>query len=496
MDDEDIQLPALPSTLPDPQLPRLPFSQIKSRKRFIRSDEVTDADILSGSARTSSDPALFSSDETPDAENYAAPKRRKKQTYAGTWWGARMARTRAGSHGLSSDGSSRRGGKRRFTRNFDSGIFMCSDDSNTEPSSDSSFGRELVEEQKRSVRKSFLQQSQSPVRSQPPSPQVISPQRMRVKQDVMRDSKEDLVLSVIRTCVEQCKEDVDLSNMSIDTLPAELRELATIVKDDPADLAQFESLVARPRLYLSNNLIREFPTPILELSNLRLLSIRQNKLTRLPPGIRNLTKLETLNISGNRLQHLPVEVLDLMAHHRLSELHSEPNPWMWYSTNHVGNYAPYSTKRRLSYDNKARRNDMTFDISAGLVAAREQVNEMTAAASTNQPKSSVPRLSELVLRQLSQVNNSKTDLSALLPSDAPPTVTTMLGDLYTAQTEGGRRCACCQRLYINPARRWIEWWRVWVRMAVAENPVSGLHRPHLSSDQTLPFEVGICEACA
>ena len=88
---DDIQLPPLP-----------PLRPSLSRKRT-RSDYAP---------ATSSDPALFSSDDiTPDAANYAAKRQRGQRT--GTWW-------------QSEDLPVRR--KRSFRRNFDSGIFLGSEE--------------------------------------------------------------------------------------------------------------------------------------------------------------------------------------------------------------------------------------------------------------------------------------------------------------------------------------------------------------------------------
>lgn len=79
----------------------------------------------------SSDPAFFSSDDLYDegAENYDNERPRKKVQWDGTWWG----------HGEGSEGSisSRtraahtRTTKKAFARNFDSGVWMASDDSDT-----------------------------------------------------------------------------------------------------------------------------------------------------------------------------------------------------------------------------------------------------------------------------------------------------------------------------------------------------------------------------
>ena len=69
----------------------------------------------------SSDPALFSSDDADQsAENYA--QKRRKDIWTGTWWGDK-------NH---ADNCTRQEkSKRKFARNFDSGIFMGSDNSNS-----------------------------------------------------------------------------------------------------------------------------------------------------------------------------------------------------------------------------------------------------------------------------------------------------------------------------------------------------------------------------
>jgi len=498
MDEEELQLPALPQIRPEPRLPKTLFSRLSSRKRSTRSDEFDDA--LSSSLHTSSDPALFSSDETPDAENYSGGKRRRKKTYAGTWWGEKVSRTIAGSQASSSNGSHKMK-KRQFTRNFDSGIFMNSDDgsSNAEFSSDSSFGNELMEAQRQ-------EEVASRTTAAPRTP-VMVPSKLAItfknlspltprsaRKSIRSDPKHEIVLSIVRDCLDESKEDVDLSGMGLESLPLEIRELSTMIKDDPAAQMQFDSLVARPRLYLSNNILRQFPQPLLELGNLRLLSLRQNKLTRLPPGIRNLVKLETLNISGNKLQSLPVEVLDLMINCRLTELLSEPNPWVTYSEAQKDMREQRSRlSSRPSLHTMVRdpkRSDEDYHLILQQVATSEPRNGFDGTS----PRQ-VPSLSEIVLRQLSKLNNSKRDLSPLMPDDAPVNITNMLEDLNAAQGDGDRRCAWCKRLYVTPAQTWMEWWDVnLVKKDRARDDLSEFGSA--PGRHVVPFGVGICGGCA
>lgn len=260
-----------------------------------------------------------------------------------------------------------------------------------------------------------------------------------------------------------------------------------MVKDEPAHQLQFDSFVARPRLYLSNNILRELPSPVTELTNLRLLSLRQNKLTRLPPGIRNLVKLETLNISGNKLQLLPVEVLHLVKHHRLTELLSDPNPWLQYTNVQKEEIAE-------TFYTTVPRNGVPCSVSLRLVASDREHFPSSARVSEGEEQCHVPPLSEIILRQLSKINNSKRDLSPLMPTDCPPRVTDMLRDLHCAQSEGDRHCSWCQRQYVRPAKRWIQWWGMTVRIEKFEPlPEGSFHDDQ--PQHVLPFEVGICGGC-
>lgn len=283
--------------------------------------------------------------------------------------------------------------------------------------------------------------------------------------------------------------------MNLEELPTGVGELATMIKDDSASSMQFESLVARPRLYLSNNIFRSFPTPILELSNLRLLSLRQNKLTKLPPGIRNLVKLETLNVSGNRLQSLPIEVLDLMSNHRLVELQSEPNPWVTHTENQI---TSDPLKTRVSSRPRLYVRSYTSDDQEGyhtLISLVATSREQPLAGADSPQDLKVPTLSEMVLRQLSKVNNSKRDLAPLMPEGTGPRVMDLLGELHTAQIEGDRQCARCKRRYVSPAEKWVEWWDIRLRGMVSHADVLNNVPPPSKVGHVLPFEIGVCERC-
>src|SRR5256885_16395305 len=117
---DEIELPPLPSSHASP---RTSSWSLSSRKRS-RSDYETEP-------ATSSDPALFSSDDpAPSAEQYSA--KRRKERWRGTWWGDRLR-----------DEAAKQ--KRQFKRNYDSGIWMGSE------GTESSLEEEFLSDQRNTV---------------------------------------------------------------------------------------------------------------------------------------------------------------------------------------------------------------------------------------------------------------------------------------------------------------------------------------------------------
>ncbi|RMD42755.1 hypothetical protein DV735_g2349, partial [Chaetothyriales sp. CBS 134920] len=329
----------------DSEAPRPPRPSLFARKRTY------DASVYEGenSTATSSDPALFSGDEQDSvgAEDYAG--KRKKKMYAGSWW----------SHQIKAGKEDR---KKEFKRNFDSGIFMGSD--SEPPSSDSftSLDDELVRDQARADPIPARGQSLTRVAAFLEAPDYATPLARRTGQEAEADldttprkrviirRNEDHIdqadispnqstqlheaLRIIHQCLEDGQENVDLSGCALSELPSQIGELAHLTKQTNLVMGMLESgasLETHLRLFLGNNFLRQLPLSLLSLTNLRELSLRRNKLTSLPAGIRDLVNLEKLNVSGNKLSHLPFEVINLVAHHRLREVTTEPN--LWETTN-------------------------------------------------------------------------------------------------------------------------------------------------------------------
>jgi hypothetical protein len=79
----------------------------------------------------SSDPAIFSSDDDPSVDNYHTQERRKKR-FRGPWYRQRPA----SDEGSQDSHEHEKKSKRKFERQFDSGVFMGSDGTDMDESTE------------------------------------------------------------------------------------------------------------------------------------------------------------------------------------------------------------------------------------------------------------------------------------------------------------------------------------------------------------------------
>ncbi|KAK0633082.1 hypothetical protein B0T14DRAFT_417300 [Immersiella caudata] len=298
----------------EPTLPRLPgpghaapalFANGRKRGRMALGS----ASILS----TSSDPAVFSSDDDPALDNYMHGARRKKR-YVGSWFDQQPASSDSNDSAMGDD--MRRlipkPQPRLFRRQLDSGVWMGQDDS-----TDNDDCSELE------LRPSkIVTPSKASVPSKLSSPPIL--QRFRFTDQELHAQ------SCIQRCVDEGTEEVDLSQTSLEVISDEILErinqiapIPTVTKD-----VAFEQRDPEIKLYLSSNYLKQFPGAIINLEHLTVLSLRGNRLTQLPPALASLKHLKTLNIAQNSLRFLPGELVDLMQRgSTLSEIHLHPNPF-------------------------------------------------------------------------------------------------------------------------------------------------------------------------
>jgi len=249
--------------------------------------------------------------------------------------------------------------------------------------------------------------------------------------------------------------------MSLNSLPPDVASLKSLTKHSalaalPSSQGAYSSLEAHLRLYLANNSFTQIPPVVLDLTNLRFLSLRQNDLTKIPPGIRQLVNLETLNVSGNKLKYLPFEVLELIQFQGLKQLIADPNPWITPSASAMQVAKPVLVQHRLHSTHSKR---IAMDIPESLRPngmvdwTAQERSKFTADANS----SHCPGLAELVLRRISKLQ-SLSNLEEWVSDDIPDTVQTMLITARDAQISGGRLCTICGQSFILPRKQWIEWW--------------------------------------
>lgn len=194
--DDNLELPPVP-------LSARKAAQTPPRPSFLLSRKRTRADYDDEPA-TSSDPAIFSSDEqAPGAENYAVADGRKKRTYKGSWWDRHPVK----------DGARHSTRKREFKRNYDSGIFMGSEGTEDPLSSDSfSLEEELMRDQQSATGKKQPQQNGSPLGGFGPNSAYGTPRAKLPPQPTSIVPKgHEAVCEIVKGCLETGKEDVDLS---------------------------------------------------------------------------------------------------------------------------------------------------------------------------------------------------------------------------------------------------------------------------------------------
>ncbi|EAQ89624.1 hypothetical protein CHGG_06243 [Chaetomium globosum CBS 148.51] len=317
--------PALP-TLP----PSLPVDARRKRRRITNSPHTQSS--------ASSDPAFFSSDDDPALDNYNHNGRRKKR-YVGTWFDQQPASSDSavGEEPLPRYPPPRRNGppqpqKREFRRQLDSGVWMGAEDSITD--TDDSFEIE------------------------PAAPKfpVASPRARGSMSAPSTVSREELEAQwVVSGCVEGGTEQVDLSSLNLDFISPEVVKLISDISPIPnvsRDVA-FEQRDPEIQLFLSMNRLRSFPSGILTIEHLALLSLRANNLDEIPPAVGRLTKLEALNLGQNFIRVFPAELLNLLRPgSKLRSLSFQPNRfWQPDTANATAAAISTTTTRSDEYDN-------------------------------------------------------------------------------------------------------------------------------------------------
>ncbi|KAJ6020612.1 hypothetical protein N7540_006116 [Penicillium herquei] len=446
------------------------------------------------SSQPSSDPALFSSDDIPASglENYNAGPMTgvgRKRRYRGTWWGEKVIDPK------------RKRADFKDKRNVDSGVWMGSDESGAEsllPSEDGpGWGEDLLKTvlDPKSSGKSYgaLGSFVNPLSVTPAS----SRSAIAELKTPNEPEEHQFARSVVNDCLEKGEEIVDLGNFNLRSIPEGLLSpLQLLTKEAPLSENFFSSLQPFLSIYLSGNSLLQLHNELFELSILKLLSVRNNKLQELPSTIQKLRSLEVLNISVNRLTCLPWEILQLFQHGELKHLTACPNPFLqieecsiktWHCERIQKEIEPrserydldsesecepepiYESPRFEEYEDVPPASAWTaihvatgpitrFDMEGRAIEENPKFSLVTTAcrfSSTSAP----PSLRELALRAvIKKYPGLEHTTDEELAGEFPPFVVPLLQKAKKVQAAGGQQCSVCQKEYIIPRTEWLEWW--------------------------------------
>ncbi len=231
------------------------------------------------SLKSSSPPPLFSSDDSRDSvdvTNYESPRIFKNKR-KGTWWD---------NHDLAHGAPESK--KSKMSRNFDSGVYMMSD------ATDSS--------------EDILPQHKSPFAFE----EDID------ENEVSLNGLETEFNYLLRTGLERNLEIYEFRALDLrDDDISQIGNLTSIIKilPDPGHVlpeeGQYRSMVPELYVNLSQNSLCQLTPSIFNIQTLTTLILRNNQIRELPQQIGQLRNLTTLDVSLNQLTVLPFEIVQL-----------------------------------------------------------------------------------------------------------------------------------------------------------------------------------------
>ena len=263
------------------------------------------------SPKSSSPPPLFSSDdsrESADIANYESPRIFKNKR-KGRWW----------DNGESAYGTLEFK-KAKITRNFDSGVYMMSD------GSDSSESLLLLHKAPFGLDGTY----DSPSHDAPVAPADPPMSHM--------DKEEHVFCIKMYTGLDRNSETYNFNRCDLqDCDIRRIGELASVIKNAPDpgnDLpteGQYRSMVPELYVNLNDNQLRYLTPSLFNVQNLTSLVLVNNDIEELPSQIRHLRNLRELNISNNNMKWFPFELLELYGPHgkgNLAIIGDSGVPWL------------------------------------------------------------------------------------------------------------------------------------------------------------------------
>ncbi|KAK8061406.1 hypothetical protein PG994_007772 [Apiospora phragmitis] len=524
----------------EPTLPPLPSVSWDSGSQSFTRKRVRGANNAPPLFSNSSDPAVFSSDDDPNVENYAQGGRQRKKRYVGSWFQQHPA---SGDSAFGDEVRPKPTTKRTLQRQSDSGVWMGSDISTDMED----VGMEIG------------------LTANPKLPQLNVSRPVAVPSPAEREAHRRII-----EAIDLGKENLDLTSLGLERLSdavlSSLGELSCIPL--VTDGVPFEHKDPVLKVFLSGNPLIRAPGALFNLEFLSVLSLRNTQMAELPPVIGKLRNLKTVNVSLTRLRYLPAELLDLMTYEgKLKELIVHPNPFHQPDQRHeYGTLFPvlsdepedivilHETDGSGAYDGKTvrawldRRDrlkgvkespgcaNLPLEIWQMLLAARSpiqftdsrgvRVSQFTlpslpteddvpplvvetedfasspalprAARETNTAAatfSRVPSLMEIALRACSRTAQRE-QLPGYLEGSDPHHLADTLHDLNAQADANGNMgtvpCSTCRKQVVKPLAQWIEWWDLGIVALRDKEPIGSANASELDKKQSVPFMKRAC----
>ncbi|KAL6709629.1 hypothetical protein ACN47E_001057 [Coniothyrium glycines] len=252
------------------------------------------------SPKSSSPPPLFSSDdsrESVDVANYESPRIYKNKR-KGAWWDT-----------AESAQNTPEQKKTKMSRNYDSGVYMMSD------ATDSSESLLPVHKSPFPVALDATTHDSLETR--------VEPSSRLADAETYRASPAELAFNhEIRIGLERNLEVYELRELGLqDDDMHRIGDLDSIIKDLPdpgCELpaeGQYRSMVPELYVNLGSNTLRRLTPALFSVRYLTTLVLRSNNIEELPQQLGQLQNLQVLDVSLNRLRTLPFEIIDMFAPH-------------------------------------------------------------------------------------------------------------------------------------------------------------------------------------
>ena len=273
-------------------------------------------DHVAFASKSSSPPPLFSSDdsrESVDITNYESPRIHKNKR-KGAWWDRHES-----AH--NSPEVKKPKFSRNLDRNFDSGVYMLSDATDSFEDLPAPHKSPFPDEAD-DADDAMCSDSSDDQQMKLDVPRYHSVAAARAMPTIISSPAQRAFNRQIDEGLDRNQEVYDFEGQRLqDADISRIGELKNVIRDPlindserPTE-QQFRSFEPEIRITLNKNSLRRLVPSLFTITDLTSLSLRENEIEELPQEIRQLVRLEALYLSHNKLKYLPFDIINLLQPH-------------------------------------------------------------------------------------------------------------------------------------------------------------------------------------